>query len=80
MKLCKDCKHYTVGHSYQDLCKAKFRVDLVTGRKDYALAERMRDAILDGNCGAEGKLFEAKPVKLSLWQRFKNYLGTTFIP
>lgn len=74
MNACKQCKHFAgFGYCYRNVGGTE---DLVTGGFRYHLK-------LDCNverygsgpdiCGVGGKYFEAIPVKLSLWQRFKAH-------
>jgi hypothetical protein len=66
MKLCKDCEHFRASPlvtytfcTHEDAAK-----DPVSGR---AFADFERDIL--GNCGKDGKLFEAKPVRIGFFKR-----------
>lgn len=77
LKFCKDCKH-RIWAGGANVCNAEAmqHVSLITGGPDYRYQTPCALSRADSlACGAVGKLFEAKPVKKSLWQRFRIYCG-----
>lgn len=63
MKLCKDCKHFVVVYTTPPApnyygCNVDGIINPVNGGSLYNSCNRMRAG--SGNCGPEGKLWEAK--------------------
>lgn len=75
LKFCKDCKHCLPRRSsFGAGCAKEFTVNLVNGYVNYTGCELVRSS--DKHCGKSGEWWEAtppKPVKFSLWQRFKAH-------
>lgn len=67
MKFCKDCQHYVEG-PLRDYCRSpKNGVNLVTGYAKVFTANLARTSSFE--CGIEGRWFELKIEKPTLWQR-----------
>jgi len=61
MKICKDCKYYTVAKYGTDTCVSPNNgVDLVTGELQTRQAKMNRYQLETIGCGMEGKWFEPK--------------------
>lgn len=64
MKICLECRHFRSGHA-TDYCTHP-QADRTLVRGVYPDCWAMR---FGGACGREGKLWEAKPPKRTLWAR-----------
>lgn len=76
MRLCVDCKHFKRSHSglngaYFGQCSVIPAVSAVTGEAD-VLCITMRKTW--SHCKPEGLLYEAKPVRISTWQKIVSYV------
>jgi hypothetical protein len=78
IKLCKDCKHTSKdqfgGWRFSQCERPSLsRIDPTDGSTSYPLQYCLVSRKYD--CGQDAIYFEPKPVKLSLWQRFKAFLA-----
>jgi len=72
MKFCKDCRHAIqqegIDYDYWGNAQCKLfpvpeRIDLVTGDSrppDFLFCSEVRESLVKGRCGPEGKLFEPR--------------------
>lgn len=74
MDLCVDCAHFGVEHEFshggkrRTVCKLRLlRVNPVDGVEEHQSALIQRT---NGICGPEGKLWEPKPKRRSIWELF----------
>lgn len=74
--LCIDCKHHEKGRLYY-FCRRPNKTSPVTGELDRkpCFQERLDIPRFMDKCGSQGKYFEPKERKPSLWERIRMKLS-----
>ena len=71
-KICAKCKHHQIVDVYPKCFHPSLGVDIITGKQKHEGCALARTGLYDVKCGIEGKLFERRDAKPTLWDFIKR--------